>query len=273
MTEIPTPTDHYTVAYAINNCGLVVGTFVPSNSTAQHAFTYDSRNPPKNNPPLTDLGTLGGNFCQAISVNDLGWVAGESSLPGPTDPGSLHAFAALGGPLQDLGTLPGDTYSSAAHINNFGQVVGWSAPADFATYRGFIWSDGVMQDLNTLIPADSGWQITFVNGINDLGQIVGSGIHNGQPHAFLLTIPERSIAKILGLVQSFDLPHGIKNALIVKLQQAIDNANAGNIGAACNLLNAFINQVNAQSGKALTTAQADQLIAATDQTRTELGCR
>ncbi len=39
---------------------------------------------------------------------------------------------------------------------------------------------------------------------------------------------------------------------------AITAANAGNIATACNLLNAFINEVQAQSGKKLTVAQANQ---------------
>ncbi|HJZ83303.1 MAG TPA: hypothetical protein VKD91_23240 [Pyrinomonadaceae bacterium] len=273
MLEIPTPTSGYTVAYANNNQGLVVRTLEPPASTAQHAFTYDSRNPPVNHPPLTDLGTLGGNFCQAISVNDSGWVAGESSLPGPPDSESLHAFASLGGGLLDLGTLPGDTFSSAAHINAFGQVVGWSAPADFGTSRGFLWSNGVMQDLNTLIPADSGWQITSANGINDLGQIVGVGVRNGQQHAVLLTAPTQSILNVGSLVLSFHLHHGIENSFLVKLQQAYAAANGGDIATACNLLSDFLNQVNAQSGKALTTSQADQLIAGANQARTAIGCQ
>jgi probable HAF family extracellular repeat protein len=46
-----------------------------------------------------------------------------------------------------------------------------------------------MIDLNSLLPADSGWQLTEAKAINDSGQIVGYGIYNGQnPHAFLLSV-------------------------------------------------------------------------------------
>ena len=43
-----------------------------------------------------------------------------------------------------------------------------------------------MQDLNTLIPADSGWEL-IMPGINTSGHIVGSGTINNQTRAFLAT--------------------------------------------------------------------------------------
>jgi probable HAF family extracellular repeat protein len=44
-----------------------------------------------------------------------------------------------------------------------------------------------MQNLNDLIPADSGWVLSEAHGINDAGQIVGVGTVGGLFHAFLLT--------------------------------------------------------------------------------------
>jgi hypothetical protein len=44
-----------------------------------------------------------------------------------------------------------------------------------------------MKDLNTLIPRNSGWELTSAKSINDAGQIVGNGVINGQNHAFLAT--------------------------------------------------------------------------------------
>lgn len=277
LQEIPTPASDYTVAYAINNNGLIVGSMIPLGSTSQNAFTYDTQpfgpHPQfPQFPQFKDIGTLGGNFAQAISVNDSGWIVGESSLPGPPDSGSLHAFLYQGS-MMDLGTLPGDEYSSASHINALGQVVGWSAPADFATYRGFLWSNGLMQDLNTLIPANSGWQISFASGINDFGQIVGVGVRNGQSHAVLLIAPAFSIGVLADLVQSFDLPQGIKNSLLMKLQNAIGSANAGDLADACNQLQAFVNQVNAQAGNQIPATQANQLLIVANQLRASLGCR
>jgi len=44
-----------------------------------------------------------------------------------------------------------------------------------------------MVDLNDRIPSDSGWVLVDARDINNEGQIVGNGVHNGQRRAFLLT--------------------------------------------------------------------------------------
>jgi len=56
--------------------------------------------------------------------------------------------------MRDLGTLPGDVASVANGINSKGQVLGGSVDMD-ENSRAFLWQNGVMTDLNTLIPADS----------------------------------------------------------------------------------------------------------------------
>jgi probable HAF family extracellular repeat protein len=43
-----------------------------------------------------------------------------------------------------------------------------------------------MSDLNSLIPPNSGWTLSEAFGINDTGQITGTGAINGATHAFLL---------------------------------------------------------------------------------------
>ncbi len=75
---------------------------------------------------------------------------------------------------QDLGVLPGDTFSLAYGINNLGQVVGTSTyvppPPANPTAHAFLWSQGTMQDLGSL-PDQT---YTQAYGINNLGQVVGS---------------------------------------------------------------------------------------------------
>ncbi len=46
---------------------------------------------------------------------------------------------------------------------------------------------GQVYDLNDLLYSRNGWNLTFANGINDQGRIVGIGERYGVPHAFLLT--------------------------------------------------------------------------------------
>lgn len=173
-----------------------------------------------NNQVISDLGTLGGPdsdfdyYCSnAKGINDLdqivGWsttVASTSDFPcGGWSSEFPHAFSwtkARG--MQDLGTLPGDSMSMAYAVNLFGKVIGTSGSTTIEPeYKGveygglmstevvghpFLWTQkNGMQDLNTLIPSGSGWVLNTATGINVWGQIVGSGIHNGQTHGFVLT--------------------------------------------------------------------------------------
>ena len=91
-----------------------------------------------------------------------------------------------GAGMADLGTLGGRD-SVAYAINGAGQVVG-TADTRSEGKRAFLWSPGGgMVDLNGLIDRAAGWVLTQARGINDTGQIVGQGLHNGQPRAFRLT--------------------------------------------------------------------------------------
>ncbi|MBI4691140.1 MAG: hypothetical protein HY754_12895 [Nitrospirae bacterium] len=53
---------------------------------------------------------------------------------------------------------------------------------------------------------------------------------------------------------------GIANSLISLLNNALDAKNSGNDQASDNLMQAFINEVEAQSGKHISTSAADILI-------------
>jgi hypothetical protein len=70
--------------------------------------------------------------------------------------------------------------------------VGNTFDSNFNWSHGFIWQDGVLTDLNTLIPADSNLFIISASNVNEAGQISGmgtvmSGPHAGDIHAYLLT--------------------------------------------------------------------------------------
>ena len=45
-----------------------------------------------------------------------------------------------------------------------------------------------MFELQSLLDASgAGWTLTSATAINNRGQIVGTGLHNGQPRGFLMT--------------------------------------------------------------------------------------
>ncbi len=66
--------------------------------------------------------------------------------------------------------------------------------------------------------------------------------------------------ELIALVESTDLPQGIKNSLIAKLEGAEEAIQRGQQNVAINKLNSFINEVEAQRGKKLTDQQADELV-------------
>jgi len=95
-------------------------------------------------------------------------------------------YTSTGGML-NLGTLLAMTDSRAYDINNGGVVVGDCYNA--TDVRPFVWTaSSGMQDLNAVLPANSGWTLTSARNINNQGQVVGNGIHNGQVRAFVLTL-------------------------------------------------------------------------------------
>jgi probable HAF family extracellular repeat protein len=90
--------------------------------------------------------------------------------------------------MRDLGTLPGDANSVANGINDAGDVVGVSLDAGFNP-RAFLRRNGVMADLNTLIPAGSPLYLITSCSINSSGEIIGIAVEksSGNIHGYLVT--------------------------------------------------------------------------------------
>lgn len=168
----------------LNNRGEIVGISTLSGDKVQHAFLW--KNDVLNNLP----NTIGGKNAAAIALNDGGDVVGWASAPGDQDieHEQIHASLWKNGIMTDLETVDGDLCSNGYSINSRKQVVGVSVPTcDFSTTRAFLWENGSIADLNTLIPDDSSLYLTAPETINDRGEIAGVGVDaNGNQHAFLL---------------------------------------------------------------------------------------
>jgi probable HAF family extracellular repeat protein len=156
-------------AYSLNGAGQVAG-YGDTGSGNFHAFLWTA------NSGMADLGTLGGSSSYAMGINGDGNIVGSST----DSSGFLQAFLWTHSGMQSLGALPGATSSMGYGINSSGSVVGYSGA------HAFLWINGIMTDLNTLIPLGSGWELDAAYGISDSGEIVGTGTDNGQSHAFLL---------------------------------------------------------------------------------------
>ena len=84
--------------------------------------------------------------------------------------------------------------------------------------------------------------------------------------------PAQKIADLQDLVASMGIHHGITNALESKLQNALDALAADDTAGACDWMQSFLNLVNAQTGKKISSGDAQQLTDAANDIRTQLGC-
>jgi len=182
--EIPNPFGGYSSnAFAINNPGDIVGWM----SESFNLFVLRGFLQPAGGKSIVDLGNLGGTNVIAYDISDDSLVVGRSS----TITGAFRPFLwQQGSGMTDLGSL-GGSFAAARGINHSAQVVGHSlipTSTGLSDSRAFIWESGVMEDLNDLIPGDSGWLLLEARDINTSGEIVGIGLNSsGAERGFLLT--------------------------------------------------------------------------------------
>jgi probable HAF family extracellular repeat protein len=200
-------------AYSINNAGQVTGwlstgtcptPFSPAPTCLgnTHAFLYTGAG-------LADIGTLGGTYSEGTSINNLGEIAGISTVTN----GATHLFLYTQGHMHDLGTASGQTFVSAAlndrgeilastagsggvgvsylyrnntffklpfpgsGINNSTEIVG-TKPAATAVSRAYLYFGGISIDLNELVDPSLPL-LTSASGVSNNGKIVATGL-NGQ---------------------------------------------------------------------------------------------
>jgi len=194
VTDLGTLGGFHASALGINNLGQVVGS-AQTASDESHAFLwYDGR--------MIDINVFDSRDSVAFSINDLGQVVGWARTPSDL----FHAFLWEHGQVTDLnpetatqsiaydinvaGQVAGGVFelywravtwsggemipltppgisSSAAAINDQGQIVGVFSPGDGFTH-GFLWEDGILRDLGTF-----GGYAVVPRDINNLGQVVG----------------------------------------------------------------------------------------------------
>jgi probable HAF family extracellular repeat protein len=140
---------------------------------------------------MTDLGPFSAN-----AINNTGQVVGSNG----------HAVVYSNGQIIDLGTM-GHFFSAAVGVNDFSQVVGFAYnPSSPGNNSPFLYREGQVLDLNTLIAAGQGVRLNQATAINNRGQIVATGFGSGTDldEVYLLTptssaVPEPNMLAMCGL--------------------------------------------------------------------------
>jgi len=187
----PFPGDLDGAATSINDRGQVVGITGTCDQavgrfTGRHAVMWDDGR-------VIDMGSLGGiAWNTPMDVNQEGDATGFSDLAGDSDGSpNFHAFFwKRGQKMVDIGLLaPGDFLSEGLGINDFDQVVGISIPSSHA----FIWQNGTLTDLNSMLAAGTTLVLVLANEIDDAGDITGIAFdpNTGDTPAYVAT-PNRA---------------------------------------------------------------------------------
>jgi len=193
----------YSGALAVNSSGVAVGFASDTMNGFGRAVVWA-------NNSILDISH--GFESEARGINDLGQIVGETM--GPT--GTRQGFLWSNGASENLGTLTTGRNSEAYSINNSGDVVGTADVISSISFEtnpitrqittitnyhnhAFLFSNGSIVDLNSLISTNSGWELNYAFGVNNSDQIVGWGSMDGGEHfrSFILEVPEPNSCAIV----------------------------------------------------------------------------
>ena len=167
---------NYSEAYGVNDLSHVVGN--SAISSLIHGFLWRSGQ-------MTDLGALSGQVVsEARAINNTGLIAGKSNffpVVWEYDPGNPGRAPTI----QQLPIPAGFFSATPTAVNDAGDVVGYAGSPNIDSHA-VLWRDGMAIDLGVW----PGGHYSAATGINNLGQIVGTGTVAGDnlDHALMWTV-------------------------------------------------------------------------------------
>jgi hypothetical protein len=189
ITQTTSNGSFFVTAFGVNDFGRVVGQGIDPNNAARNVgIVYDI-----GSGSAFEVGALpGANGALAFGVSNAGHVVGSSMM----NQGSGLPFIwtqAVG--MMAIPLASGTTQGSARAVNSAGWVVG-NASSAFSI--PFLYDGTATYRLADLIPAGTGWDLSMNTsssalGISDNNVIVGTGVFNGQVHAYAM-VPVTNIS-------------------------------------------------------------------------------
>ncbi len=192
----------------INKAGIVVGWMGTGIGIDSHAFLWEDG-------VVTDLGLAPGTFSSSTkAINNSRQIAAGGTFDEDHPEGFISGgFFWEDGVWVFVGMLPGYDSMALTGLNDAGQVVGWSRDIQKGQHpdTGFIWQEGVMTNINDLLPSDCDLTVYRAEAINNAGQITGRAVNQDNDLvAFILTPIEGPLADLNG-----DCAVGVADLLIL----------------------------------------------------------
>jgi hypothetical protein len=182
VTQTTAGGSYFLTAFGINDSGRIVGQGIdPSNAARNVGIVYDI-----GQSMAFEVGALPGlNGALAFGVSNTGYVVGATMLN--QGPGLPFIWSENGG-MVGIPLATGTSEGSARAVNSAGWVVGDDSSAFSIP---FLYDGTTTYRLADLIPPNSGWDLSMNTsssalGISEDGVIVGTGVHNGETHAYAM---------------------------------------------------------------------------------------
>jgi len=182
ITQTTTTGCFFLTAFGINNAGRVIGQGIDPNNAARNVgIVYDI-----GSANAFEVGALpGANGALAFGVGNNGHVVGSSML---NQGSGLPFIYSDGTGMVAIPLASGTSEGSARAVNSAGWVVGIDSSA-FAIPFLFIGTETYR--LADFLPPNSDWDLDMNTsssalGISDNGVIVGTGVLNGEVHAYAM---------------------------------------------------------------------------------------
>jgi len=182
ITQTTANGSFFLTAFGINDSGRIVGQGIdPGNAARNVGIVYDiAQN------MAFEVGALPGlNGALAFAVSNTGFVVGSSML---NQGSGLPFIWSDNGGMVTIPLALGTSEGSARAVNSAGWVVGDDSSAFSIP---FLYDGTTTYRLADLIPPNSGWDLSMNTsssalGISEDGVIVGTGVHNGETHAYAI---------------------------------------------------------------------------------------
>ena len=201
-----------------------------------------------------DVGVLlvGPTGANVVLMDGPGGSIDASNLTFTFDDGAASSLPCgdatlVSGTYQPNTCFPSDVFPAPAPPNPYGSLLsGFNGTDANGTWSLFV-EDFASEDTGSI---SGGWSLDITAG----------------------ETPAQMIADLRDVVAGLELPKGLTTALNSKLQHALDALAADDTAGACYWMQSFVDLVTAQTGKKISSSQAQQLTDAANDIRTQLDC-